>query len=261
MKRHIANLARTLTGAFVFRKTLPAEFGSERLYVTSRSDIRLLVPGWKETAGDLFRVVNRYVSPGDTVWDIGSNLGILAFCAALKSGAQGLVYSLEADPRYADIQTRTRRNFTPHTAQISILCAAAADQLGILDFVIPKNGHARNHLAVVDGNAATESEMTKQVMTVTLDWLLTYWNAPQFIKIDIEGAEWLAMLGASKLITKIRPRCYIECNEENATAMTQLFVANKYLLFSLDKAGNEQPVQRFEFNTIAIPVEQRAPGS
>jgi FkbM family methyltransferase len=252
----LAGVLRGLTGGFLFRKSLPLEFGGQRLWVTSRADIRLLMPGWKCSADDLFDVVLNYVKTGDTVWDIGSNLGILSFCSAIQSGVNGRVYSLEADPRYADIQTRTLRTFTASAAPLSILCAAAADQIGVLDFIIPKKGHARNHLAVVEGNSAGEAEMTKQVMTVTLDWLLTHWQAPQFVKIDVEGAEWLAVQGATKLIAEIRPRFYIECNETNAAALTRLFHDHDYKLFSLASGGQKQAIQHFAFNTLAIPVEQ-----
>jgi FkbM family methyltransferase len=256
MKDHLVQFARNLTGPFLYRKTLPAEFGKERIVVTTRSDIRLLAPGFKRAAGDLFHVVNSYVSEGDTVWDIGSNLGILTFSSAIRVGMHGRVYSLEADPRYADIQSRTLRTFTKKSGQISILCAAVADQSGVLDLLIPKKGHARNHLGIVSGNSAGEAEMTKQVVTVTLDWLLNYWNPPQFVKIDVEGAELLAIKGGRKLFSEVRPSCYIECSPENSELMTIFFKERDYLLYSLDGLGNETLVDRFAFNTVVKPKEK-----
>lgn len=255
MRNHLVKFARHLTEPFLYRKTLPTEFGKERILVTSRSDIRFLTPGLERAAGDLFRVVNNYVSEGDTVWDIGSNLGILTFCSAVRVGMDGHVYSLEADPRYADIQTRTLRTFTKRAGQISILCAAVADKPGVLDLVIPRKGHSRNHLAVVTGNSAGEAEMTKQVLSVTLDWLLTYWRPPRFIKLDVEGAELLAVKGGDKLFGKIRPTGYIECSPEHSDLMTTFFKERRYLLYSLDRLGNETLVDRFVFNTVVKPRE------
>lgn len=255
MRNYLVKFARHLTEPFLYRKTLPAEFGKERILVTSRSDIRLLAPGLKRTAGDLFRVVNNYVSEGDTVWDLGSNLGILTFCSAVRVGIKGHVYSLEADPRYADIQTRTLRTFTKRAGQISILCAAVADKPGVLDLVIPRKGHSRNHLAVVPGNCSGEAEMTKQVLSVTLDWLLTYWRPPRFVKLDVEGAELLAVKGGVKLFGEIRPTGYIECSPEHSDLMTAFFKEHKYLLYSLDRLGKETLVDRFVFNTVVKPKE------
>lgn len=204
----------------------------------------------------MFHAVRNYVSKGDTVWDIGSNLGILTFSSAVKVGPQGHVYSLEADPRYADIQSKTLRNFTLDSGKVSILCAAVANRPGVLDLVVPKKGHARNHLGVVAGNSAGEAEMTKQVVTLTLDWLLDFWHAPQFIKIDVEGAEVLATQGAERLFTEIRPLCYIECSSENSETMTRFFKDRDYLLYSLNEEGQEHPIDHFEFNTVAKPKEK-----
>lgn len=256
MKETIVKILRKLTQSFLFHKKLPAAFGNHRILVTSRSDIRLLAPGLERAAGDLFHAVGNYVTESDTVWDIGSNLGILTFCSAVKVGPRGHVYSLEADPRYADIQSRTLRNFTGNSGKVSILCAAVADRPGVLELVIPKKGHARNHLSVVAGNTAGEGEMTKQVVTLTLDWLLDFWPAPQFIKIDVEGAEVLAIQGAERLFTEARPLCYIECSSENSEAMTRFFKERKYQLYSLDETGQEHPIDEFVFNTVAKPKEK-----
>lgn len=261
MKDYLVQLARTLTGPFLYWKALPTEFGKERILVTSRSDIRLLAPGLKRASGDLFHVVNSYVSERDTVWDIGSNLGILTFSSAIRVGIHGRVYSLEADPRYADIQSRTLRTFTKNSGQVSILCAAVADQSGVLDLLIPRKGHARNHLGIVSGNSAGEAEMTKQVVTVTLDWLLNFWNPPQFVKIDVEGAELLAIKGGEKLFSEVRPSCYIECSPENSELMTIFFKERDYLLYSLDGSGNEILVDRFVFNTVVKPKEKCEQGT
>lgn len=256
MKQLIIRLARFITEPFLFRKTLPADFESEKIFVTSRADIRLLAPGLEQSAGDLFRVVRKYVSPGDVVWDIGSNLGILTFCSAIKVGAGGRVYSLEADPRYADIQSRTLRSFRDkRIGQVSILCAAVADHSGILNLVISQKGHARNHLSIVNGNSAGEAEMTKQVVTLTLDWLLEHWTQPNFVKIDVEGAEVLAVTRGIRLFSEIRPICYVECAPENVEIMTDFFKKNHYLLFSLDETGQEKPIDKFVFNTITKPKE------
>ena len=255
VKQILIQSIRRLTADYLFQKTLPQKFGSGKIYVTSRSDIRLLFPGLEKVAADLFWVADNYLSAGNVVWDIGSNLGIFAFCAAAKVGRSGRVFSLEADPRYADIQHRSLKNISGQAGEMSILCAAAADQLGLLELVIPKKGHARNHLNVVAGNSAGEAESKKQVVTLTLDYLLDYWSAPQFVKIDVEGAEVLVARGGSKLFSEVRPAGYIECAPENADALTTFFRDRDYRFFSLGPRGEEVSIDRLVFNTILKPGE------
>jgi FkbM family methyltransferase len=256
MKQLLVKLARRATEPLLFQKTLPSDFNGEKIIVSSRSDIRLLAPGLERAAGDLFAVVRKYVCPNDVVWDIGSNLGILTFCSAIKTQRGGYVFSLEADPRYADIQSRTLKTFSEEAGKISILCAAVADHQGLLELVIPKKGHARNHLSVVTGNSAGEADMIKQVVTVTLDWLLEYWRPPNFVKIDVEGAELLAVSGGERLFSECRPTGYIECSSENSEALTGFFKSHDYSLFSLDAHGEEKPIEKFAFNTIVKPKER-----
>ena len=150
VQRQLASIARGLTGHAVFRKKLPSTFGSARIHVTTSSDIRLLVPGLGSSSADLFLVARNYIHPGHCVWDIGSNLGIFSTCAAYRSGPQGSVYSLEADPKYAELHGRTVRGLSDRYAPCNVLCAAIAHEAGVLSLAIPKRGHSQNHLTLVE---------------------------------------------------------------------------------------------------------------
>lgn len=75
------------------------------------------------------QVVDKYVKPGMNVWDVGSNLGILSFCAASRATASGKIYSVEADPKYAEIQNMTARGLPTSYAPVTPLCAAVSDSL------------------------------------------------------------------------------------------------------------------------------------
>jgi FkbM family methyltransferase len=253
MTSAVFDFIRRLTGPFVYRKRLPPEFDSQRIYVTSRSDLRFLAPGLSRIGAELFAVVRTHVRPGDVVWDIGSNLGIFAFPAAIRAGPNGQVYSLEADSRYADLQSRTIRILAKDAAPTSVLCAAAADGPGVLELVIPKKGHSRNHLSTVKGINAGPAEMTKQVLSVSLDALLGHWRAPDFVKIDVEGAERLVADGAERLFREVRPAAFIECEDGNVEYLTGFFRRLGYSLHRQRPDGGIEPLERFAFNTLVLP--------
>ncbi len=163
---------------------------------------------------------------------------------------------VEADPFYVELQNKTVRSLPKGYSRVLPLCAAVADKVGILDLSIPKRGHARNHLAIVPGNDAGEAEAQKQVVSVTADFLLKYWPKPDFVKVDIEGAEILFLRGATELLETVRPQFYIEVNQSNQCLATEIFLAFNYRLFTVLPDGSEVPTEVCQFNSIAKPGER-----
>lgn len=181
--------------------------------------------------------------------------GTLSFAAAVRAGATVRIYSIEADPRYAELQSRSARLLSQRCAPVSVLCAAAADTVGLLELVDSKRGHARNHLSIVAGNDAGADECRRSVIAVSLDWLLERWPQPDLVKIDVEGAELLALAGASTLLSRARPVLYIECSDANRDHASSILGAHGYRFFRLRADGAETPMDRCEFNTIAVPSD------
>jgi FkbM family methyltransferase len=241
---------------FEFSKRLPRDFGGERIYVTGRADSRVLKPGWSGAAFDLQLVARKYFKPGMVVWDIGANQGILSFLAASKVGKSGAVYALEADPHYADLIFHSSQRLSDAYCRVSILCAAMADKASLLDFGVSAQGHSRNKLLDFE-NGAFDLAWTKTVVSVRGDDLLDHWRAPDFIKIDIEGAE-LAALGArDRILTGPRPVFYVEVCDENKKTVAELFRSYDYEIFHLRGDGAEDPIEDCVFYTIARPAQRR----
>jgi len=253
----LTRLVRLMTGWVIFRKRFPKEFGSSSIYVTSDANVRYLMPGFRFAANDLLTIVERYIKPGQCAWDIGSNLGVFAFAAAFKAGQSGQVYSLEANPKFTELQNRSLPHLATGSAPITILCAALSDFMGLAEFNVVKQGEDKNYLTQANIKyPANEILSTKQVVTVTGDFLIQYWKRPDFVKIDIEGAEFLALKGSSLLLTQARPVIYIEVRPNNQDEVTCLLLEHDYRLYKLTENGNEQRVDHCHFDTIAKPAEK-----
>jgi hypothetical protein len=91
---------------------------------------------------------------------------------------------------------------------------------------------------------------------LTADFLLKYWPKPDFVKVDIEGAEILFLRGATELLERVRPNMYIEVCESNSDLATELLSSFNYRMFTLAPDGSEQPTEKCKFNSIAKPNER-----
>lgn len=92
------------------------------------------------------------------------------------------------------------------------------------------------------------------VPTLRLDTLLNSMPRPDFIKIDVEGAELMALRGASKIIAEIRPVFYVEVGSDVSTEVMNIFKSQGYIAVSPDGRILEE---RCTSNTLFIPSENR----
>src|SRR4051794_12384502 len=72
----------------IVKKTMPAEFGTVRVYVSPNSQLSCWRPGAGPFDARPFDVVRDHLRSSQNAWDIGANLGTSTFSAAsvVKAG-------------------------------------------------------------------------------------------------------------------------------------------------------------------------------
>lgn len=147
-----------------------------------------------------------HCSPGSTVIDGGAHIGLFTVAMARAVGPAGMVLAFEPTPGTRAVLTRTIA-LNDLGATVSVRpegLSAATDRMTL--HVGPTEGSNTNSLV---GIAVGESSV--DVPTVALDDLLpTLASDVSCIKLDIEGAELDALLGAEVLLRKLRPALCIE---------------------------------------------------
>jgi FkbM family methyltransferase len=124
-----------------------------------------------------------------TVLDVGANAG---YFTLLFSRAVGAVFAFEPDPQNL---VHLRRNITlNHRDNVSIIAAAVTD----------KEGVARFRPDASMGSICSDGPLS--VTTCRIDEFPT----PDFVKMDIEGGELLALQGAQRTLLKHRTSWFIE---------------------------------------------------
>lgn len=154
-------------------------------------------------------IIRHFIDPKDICLDIGAHTG--TWTIPLSKLCEH-VYAFEALPYYNNVLQMTIRLF--QRKNITLLNKAVANQTGQINMIWQDEQLSRKSV-----NARKElNSLSITVEGVTLDDFLVQQQLQtrkiSFIKIDIEGAELLALQGATQLITQFQPVIYLEICED-----------------------------------------------
>lgn len=244
------DIAERLSHRFVFRRRLPEQFGRLPLYVSTEAGLKYLARPSGRLDPVLFEVAFRHVAAGMAVWDVGSNVGLFALAAAARTGQTGSVLAFEPDLWLVRLLERTT-TLKGDRAKIDLLSAAASDRDGVATFNIATRSRATNHIEGYGTSQTGGTRAARLVPTITLDTVLRHRPAPQFVKIDVEGAELLVLAGATEVL-KHRPVLFCEVASQNSRAATAILSGAGYSIHDADIVGMPQ-VHLAPPATLALP--------
>ena len=171
--------------------------------------------------------LRRELREGSVVFDVGANAGFFSLIASRLVGPSGKCFSFDPDP--ANIESIREQIRLNNIANWVAVQEAVSDKPGDVPFSRAVPGSSTGHLG-----EARRSEETIEVKVTTLDEAAVRFGPPDFIKMDIEGAEGEALRGASCLLRSARPSFLIELHNENAAGETRRIMEEaKYEVFSL----------------------------
>jgi len=222
-------------GPFVF----PAHFDN-------KTKLTFLLEGYEPNTTDVFR---KYVIPGMVVFDIGANIGYYSFLASKLVGESGNVYSFEPEPNnFSLLQENIKRwssqNVLPVNKAVSIDGGEALLNISSKSGCHSLIGHSK-----VSGHSV-------HVSTIDLDSFVKENNIKRvdFIKIDIEGAELLALKGMQNIINSFSPIIICEVNPGfqssagyTTVEMLAFFKQNGYIVKYL---GEDQEIEEQGYTNI-----------
>jgi len=250
-------LVERLTRTWVYRRSLPHDFGRTRIFVTPAGGLKYLFKPMSRVDEHLLRNAMELVRPGDVVWDVGANIGLFAFAAAVRSGEKGKVIAFEPDAWLVQLLRRSAAIQPSTSAPVSVVPAAVASTISLRSFAIASRARAANALVGYGRPQMGNVHETQTIVALNLDWLLENLPAPNVIKCDVEGAEVEVFSGQIKIMRKVRPAIICEVGEDSVEPMTALLAREKYRLFDGDRPlSRNTEILRASWNTLAIPDER-----
>jgi FkbM family methyltransferase len=189
---------------------------------------------------------------GGVVWDIGANIGFYSLIASRLVG-DGKVVAFEPLPANAEA---IRRNLALNGVRnVELVGLALGDSEGTADLQI----HAEQTWAKLDTSADTRFQQDVEaaghvsVQVSTIDSQLRSLAPPDFVKIDIEGAEVAALRGACELLSKHRPKLICELHGTNV-AVSDLLEAHGYSLQTIETPDVPPREAKWDVHVLATPT-------
>jgi len=155
--------------------------------------------------------VREMVEVGQTVIDVGANIGFFTVCMALFVGPSGKVYAFEPLRENADLLERSvaENGFGDRVVaeRAAVGQSSGAAKLLFQEYMLNSGGS----YLFEDGMEIPDGHGIQDVEIVALDEYPLR-GPVSFIKIDIEGAEPLALRGARRILSTDRPIVLSELN-------------------------------------------------
>jgi FkbM family methyltransferase len=155
---------------------------------------------------ELVSLLRRTLKPGMTVLDLGANIGYFSVIAAGLVGDSGQMHAFEPMPQNI---VRLRKNLEPFHWSAAHPCAVGNITGEVpIHFNDAEAGwasiHDQHQLGSLPGNSV--------VRAIRLDdWVLDYpVSRIDFMKLDIEGSELDALLGARQMLCRFHPTIVAE---------------------------------------------------
>lgn len=153
--------------------------------------------------------LDKFVQPGQTVIDIGANIGLYTLKAASLTGASGRVIAVEpGEEASRQLRANLALNDFP---QVTVVQLALSDHAGEATLHhIPLGDDPQAYSLLPDSSAKTG----ETVATDTLDALTARLGieALHLVKMDVEGAEPLVIAGGRGTLQRFHPIVIFEVN-------------------------------------------------
>jgi FkbM family methyltransferase len=159
------------------------------------------------------------------VYDVGANVGYYIFPSSVLTGSTGKVFAFEPVPRNVNyLKSHIALNAL---SNVMVIEKAVSDKIKKQKFSLSSNPSM--------GHLSDKGEI--EVETISLDEFIKQGNpAPDIIKMDIEGAEFDALLGAKELLKNKKPVIFLATHSnELRVKCLKLLAEFSYSVSSIDK--------------------------
>jgi FkbM family methyltransferase len=162
-------------------------------------------------------VYSQILTPGSTALDLGAHTGKHTIPMARTVGPTGRIYAFEPIPEKFSRLLETLKNESLDQVSAFNVCCSRSN--GIVEFTYLPNDPGKSAIFIRKSlESAQIQKIVRPCLSVRLDDFLLSIDNLEFIKMDIEGAEFDAVVGASDLIARTKPIMHMEIGSPSLEA-------------------------------------------
>ncbi|MDC1128585.1 FkbM family methyltransferase [Candidatus Pelagibacter sp.] len=214
----------------VFLDTRKGSHGTRGYYLLRNKQEPILEFGYK------------FIKKNDTIIDAGANQGVFSLSFKSQITNEGLIICIEP---FDYATKKIKKNFKINNYSNYLIYKKTLSNHNKKNKI-----YYSNH--ITDASIVNHKfKKTKITESITIDKIvaLNHLNKLNFIKLDIEGAELLAIKGGIKSIKRFKPIIYLEINNSNSFKLIiNLMKKIGYRSYIFDEKGNLIQIKKFRKN-------------
>ncbi len=203
---------------------------------------------------DLQTYLSSNLKAGNVFYDVGANVGFFSLLAAKLIGPQGQVISFEPLPEnLVSLRENVERNHFSNVKILSFALGAANEEQVFQVSERPTWGKLKGA-----GHQLPDKYLSDmKVIVRRLDDLVTEGAIPppDFVKIDVEGAEVEVVEGAVETLMRYGPTLFIELHG-TGNFLTQVFARIGYCAIPLNGKFTDVAQAHWNATILAFPAQQ-----
>ncbi len=201
------------------------------------------------------RAVEQIVQPGWTCVDAGAHIGYMTLLLARLVGERGRVIAFEAWPENARLIERNSE-LNGLSSRVRVEAQAVAGEARDRVSLFPGRNQSSCEWSVMEG-MWPRGGTAVDVPAISLDAYFPPSAPLDFVKMDIEGGEALAMVGMRRILRTVKPTILLEFHREAGWPAIEELAAAGYRLFDLDGASFDASIgpELVPYQLIARPAD------
>lgn len=178
--------------------------------------------------------------------EIGAHIGYYSCLIAKMMKGEGVVFAFEMDrENYRILNKNIELNDC--TANVSTYNLAVTDKSGEVAYALHPDSSGAGQYVVTDVGDLLQDGKSVTVRSVSIDSFLESVDpVPDLVKIDVEGAEGMVLMGMTELMQNDRPTVYIEIHPQKLrnygwshSEVVQRLADLGYTVFDIGRYGNQ----------------------